>query len=61
MDQFHTSAFALQRHLQNLRHELATLDRQAYPERAAQLARLVQHVEQALNSLSTPLKPPSLQ
>ena len=61
MEQFHTSALALQKHLATLRRELAALDVQADLEKAEHLAALIAHIERALASLSVPLTPPTLQ
>jgi len=61
MEQFQTSALALQKHLLNLRQQLATLDAQGQQDKADQLATLIAHIEQALVGLPLALAPPTLQ
>jgi hypothetical protein len=60
MEPLHTAALALQRHLLNLRRELAALETHQQVQ-AEHLAALIAHIEQALSSLPATLKPPSLQ
>lgn len=61
MEDFHTSALALQKRLLNLRHELASLDVQAQQEKADHLAVLIAQIERALTGLAGQVKPHTLQ
>lgn len=61
MEDFHTSALALQKRLLNLRHELASLDVAAQQEKADHLAVLIAQIERALAGLPGRAKPHTLQ
>lgn len=61
MDTFHTCALALQKHLLNLRQELAALDEKDQQHQIEQLVRLIAHLESALAALPPGLRPATLQ
>ncbi|AZL74584.1 MULTISPECIES: hypothetical protein [Pseudomonas] len=61
MDQYHTSALALQKHLLNLRQELVRLKADGQLEKADHLAGLIAHIELTLADMASPFRSPTLQ
>ncbi|MDU9403381.1 hypothetical protein RTH46_12890 [Pseudomonas sp. zfem004] len=61
MDQYHTSAVSLQKHLLNLRQELVQLKAQGQLEKADHLAGLIAHIELTLADMGPPFRSPTLQ
>lgn len=61
MDQYHTSAASLQKHLLNLRQELARLKAHGQLEKADHIAGLIAHIELTLADIGSPFRSPTLQ